>query len=64
MKTFKGNKPVLLRLPDEEKAILERLAITFNCTYGGKPSLGHLLRAIANQDLLLIPNNFEKTLDK
>jgi hypothetical protein len=61
---MKGNKPVLLRLPNQEKEILEQLASTFNCNYGGKPSIGHLLRAIANKDLLIIPNNFDKTLDK
>jgi hypothetical protein len=54
-----ATRQTAIRLSKEKQDKLSAIAYSLDCTYGGKGSIGKLLDAIANNDLI-ISKNFSK----
>ncbi len=54
--TRKG-QAITLSVTDRDRAALEDLAEQFNCTWGDKPNISRLIKAIARNELCLAPNH-------
>lgn len=50
------NESVTLSLSAEEKAELEAIALSLGCTWGDKPNLSELMRAIAQCKFKILPS--------
>jgi len=61
---MRGHKQVPIRLSAENQAKLLAIADFYGYQYAGKPSIGKLLNAIAEGDLVVIKKNFPIPLDK
>lgn len=54
--TRKG-QAITLSVTDRDRAALETLAEQFNCTWGDKPNISQLVKAIARKQLRIAPNH-------
>ncbi|RZM77791.1 hypothetical protein [Leptolyngbya iicbica] len=50
-----GSKPYNLRLDNEVKAEIERIAAQYGCLWGSKPWIGGLLEKIGRGELIVVP---------
>jgi predicted DNA-binding transcriptional regulator YafY len=51
------NEAITLSIAKREKSELEKLALEFGKTWGDKPNISQLIKAIARQELLIAPNH-------
>ncbi|UJB73119.1 hypothetical protein HRE53_30875 (plasmid) [Acaryochloris sp. 'Moss Beach'] len=49
------NETVCMRLSEEDRKSLEKIAEQYGCIYGGKPWLAGLFRMIGSGELLVLP---------
>lgn len=49
------NPTVAMRMSEETKEALEKIALQYGCVYGGKPWIAGLLAKIGDGELLIVP---------
>ena len=52
-KTKEGEPVISFRLPQEKAERLNKILTSLNCTYGGKPSVGAMIKKILKGDIVL-----------
>jgi hypothetical protein len=50
-----NNETVSMRLSPETRQVLEEIAYSYDCTYGGKPWIAGLLNKIGTGELAVVP---------
>ena len=53
MKTKQGEPSITFRLPPSKTEKLNKILVALNCTWGGKPSVGVLIKQILRGDIIL-----------
>jgi hypothetical protein len=51
-----NNETVSMRMSPETRRILEEIAYSYNCVYGGKPWIAGLLDKIGSGELTVVPS--------
>lgn len=57
-----ATEKITIRLEKETRNKINKIAETLNCSYGGRGSVAQLLRAIADNEVI-VSKNMSKTLD-
>ena len=52
-KTDKGEPFIGFRLSHDRKERLDKILVSLDCTYGGKPSVGTMIKKILKGDIIL-----------
>lgn len=52
-KTRHGEPSITFRLPPDKTEKLNKILVALNCTWGGKPSVGGLIKQILRGDIIL-----------
>lgn len=50
-----NNETVAMRMSPSTRQMLEEIAYSYDCTYGGKPWIAGLLEKIGNGELVVVP---------